>query len=76
MRKHTSFSDNEIEVEIYRYSTYIGQALSYKIGELKFKELRDYFLKNNKGTIKDYHKLVLENGTCSLQLLEKLVKDY
>ena len=76
MRKNTSFSDNEIEVEIYRYSTYVGQALSYKIGELKFKELRNYFLKNNKGTIKDYHKLVLENGTCSLQLLEKLVKDY
>ena len=76
MRKYTSFSDNEIEVEIYRYATYSAQALSYKIGELKFKELRDYFLKNKKGTIKDYHKLVLENGTCSLELLEKIVKDF
>lgn len=76
MRKYTSFSDNEIEVEIYRYSTYAGQALSYKIGELKFQELRDYFLKKKKGTLKNFHKLVLENGACSLDLLEKLVKNY
>ena len=76
MRKYTNFSDNEIEVEIYRYATYAAQALSYKIGELKFKELRDYFLKNKKGSLKDYHKLVLENGSCSLKLLEKIVRDF
>mgnify|MGYP005625738475 CR=1 FL=1 len=76
MRKYTSFSDNEIEVEIYRYSTYAAQALSYKIGEMKFQELRKYFLKNKKGSLKDFHKLVLENGACSLDLLEKLVINY
>jgi uncharacterized protein (DUF885 family) len=76
MRKYTSFSDNEIEVEIYRYSTYAGQALSYKIGELKFKELRDYFLKAKKGGIKDYHKIVVENGACSMDLLETMIKNY
>ena len=76
MRKYTSFSDNEIEVEIYRYSTYAAQALSYKIGEMKFQELRDYFLKKKKGSLKDFHKLVLENGACSLDLMEKLVKNY
>ena len=72
MKKNTTFSDNEIEVEIYRYSVYAGQALAYKIGELKFKELRKYFLDNNKGSIKDFHKKVLQWGACSLDLLEKL----
>lgn len=74
MEKNTTFSKNEIEVEIYRYSVYAGQALSYKIGELKFKELRDYFIKENKGSIKDFHKKVLRWGSCSLELLEKMVK--
>ena len=74
MRKYTTFSDNEIEVEIYRYSVYAGQALAYKIGELKFKELRDYYLKKRKGTLKDFHKKVLQWGSCSLELLEKMVK--
>ena len=74
MERNTTFSKNEIEIEIYRYSVYAGQALSYKIGELKFKELRDYFLKNKKGSIKDFHKTVLQWGACSLELLEKMVK--
>ena len=74
MKENTTFSDNEIEVEIYRYSVYAGQALAYKIGELKFKELREYFLKNNKGTLKDFHRIVLQWGACSLELLEKMIK--
>tara|TARA_B100000795_G_C22805269_1_gene444412 strand:+ start:5652 stop:7271 length:1620 start_codon:yes stop_codon:yes gene_type:complete len=74
MKKYTTFSNNEIETEIYRYVVYAGQALSYKIGELKFKELREYYLKNKKGTIKDFHKKVLEMGSCSMELLEKMIK--
>ena len=74
MKENTTFSDNEIEVEIYRYSVYAGQALAYKIGELKFKELREYFIKNKKGTLKDFHKIVLQWGACSLELLEKIIK--
>ena len=74
MKDNTTFSDNEIEVEIYRYSVYAGQALAYKIGELKFQELRKYFLDNKKGSIKDFHKKVLQWGACSLDLLEKMIK--
>jgi uncharacterized protein (DUF885 family) len=74
MKENTTFSDNEIEVEIYRYSVYAGQALSYKIGELKFKELREYYTKEKKGSLKDFHKKVLQWGACSLDLLEKMIK--
>ena len=74
MKENTTFSDNEIEIEIYRYSVYAGQALAYKIGELKFKELREYFLKNKMGSIKDFHRVVLQRGACSLDLLEKMIK--
>lgn len=74
MKKNTTFSTGEIKNEIYRYSTYAGQALAYKIGELKFKELKAYFLKNKMGSVKDFHKKVLELGACSLELLEKIIK--
>tara|TARA_B100000767_G_scaffold121631_2_gene115932 strand:+ start:70 stop:1701 length:1632 start_codon:yes stop_codon:yes gene_type:complete len=74
MKKHTNFSDKEIEVEIYRYSSYPAQALSYKIGELKIKELRKYYLKKG-GSIKKFHKDILKFGACPLHLLEKNIKD-
>ena len=38
--KYTSDSRAGIEVEIDRYITWPGQAIAYKVGELKFKELR------------------------------------
>ena len=41
MKQNTTFSKKEIENEIYRYVAYAGQALAYKIGELKFKELKE-----------------------------------
>ncbi|MCG9971216.1 DUF885 domain-containing protein [Christiangramia crocea] len=70
--------DNEAEPkasvisEIERYMANPGQALSYKIGQLKIQELREK-AKSELGEnfdIREYHKQVLETGCVPLKLLE------
>ena len=76
--------DNEAESrasvisEIERYMANPGQALSYKIGQLKIQELRE----NAKSKladgfdIREYHKQVLETGCVPLQLLENKIDNW
>ncbi len=64
--------------EIDRYSVWPGQACSYKIGELKFLELRNLTQKElgKDFEIRDFHRIVLENGAMPLNLLDKKIKNY
>ncbi|MDT0678007.1 DUF885 domain-containing protein [Autumnicola musiva] len=73
--------DNEAESEasviseIERYMANPGQALSYKIGQLKIRELRER-AKTELGDqfdIREYHTKVLETGAVPLQLLEEKI---
>jgi len=60
---HTALSSTEIKNEIDRYITWPGQALAYKIGELKFQELK-LKAKDEMGDafdIKDFHDIILES---------------
>jgi uncharacterized protein (DUF885 family) len=50
-----------------------AQGLCYVIGKLEIIKLRDKFLKSNKGTIKDFHHLLLINGTCSFDTISKKI---
>jgi uncharacterized protein (DUF885 family) len=71
-------TEDAITAEIERYMAIPGQALSYKIGQLKIMELRDE-AKARLGSrfdIRDYHKLVLENGVMPLELLESNVRGW
>jgi uncharacterized protein (DUF885 family) len=76
--------DNEAEreasivSEIERYMAIPGQALSYKIGQLKIIELRHKAEKElgSKFDIKKYHQIVLESGVMPLALLEKKVNNW
>lgn len=71
-------SEASIISEIERYMSRPGQALSYKIGQLKIMELRKK-AENKMGAkfdIKKFHEKVLESGVMPLALLEKKIDSW
>ena len=78
MSQNTALSLHEINTETDRYISWPGQALSYKIGELKIRELRKKAEKQlgSEFNIRDFHEVVLEQGTVTLAILEERVHNY
>ena len=73
--ENESESEVKITSEIERYMANPGQALSYKIGQLKIRELRsktEIALGEN-FDIREFHRVVLESGCIPLALLEEKV---
>ncbi len=78
MAAHTALSLHEVQTETDRYIAWPGQALSYKIGELKIKDLRkkaEEQLKE-KFDIRKFHDEVLAHGAITLSVLEKNIDSY
>lgn len=69
-------SEHDIEVEIDRYIVWPGQALAYKLGELKIKELRAYATKElgAKFDVRLFHDEVLRNGAIPLSVLDEHIR--
>ena len=78
MSENTALSLHEINTETDRYISWPGQALSYKIGELKIRELRTKAEKElgDKFDIRDFHEVVLEQGTVTLAILEGRINNH
>ncbi|BDW82447.1 hypothetical protein MACH24_18850 [Erythrobacter sp. Dej080120_24] len=75
MTENTALSAANIDAEVNRYMTWPGQALAYKVGELKIRELRtraEEALGAN-FSLRDFHDTVLENGAIPLSVLEEHV---
>jgi uncharacterized protein (DUF885 family) len=64
--------------ETDRYVVMPGQACSYKIGQMKILELRERAKTalGRKFSIKEYHNVVLGNGSIPLALLDRVVTDW
>jgi uncharacterized protein (DUF885 family) len=78
MSENTALSLHEINTETDRYISWPGQALSYKIGELKIRELRKKAEKELQENfdISAFHEVVLEQGTVTLAILEERINNY
>lgn len=76
--RYLASDPKEIEVEINRYSVWPGQALGYKIGQLKIIELRKKAEKDLGACfdIKGFHKAVIGNASISLNILEGQVEEW
>jgi uncharacterized protein (DUF885 family) len=72
---HTALSEHEVETEVDRYISWPGQALSYKLGEMKILELRAKAERalGPKFDLKAFHDAVLAEGSVPLPVLERRI---
>ncbi|TDN89115.1 uncharacterized protein (DUF885 family) [Salegentibacter sp. 24] len=77
-KKNTALSMHNINTEVDRYISWPGQAVSYKIGELKIRELRKKAEEalGSDFNIRDFHEVILEQGVVTLPILETRVNTF
>jgi uncharacterized protein (DUF885 family) len=77
MEQNSSLPRNEIENEVDRYIVWPGQALAYKIGELKIREIRKTSQQRDGQSfdLRAFHDRLLSFGSAPLWLLERLMNE-
>ncbi len=78
MAENTALSLLNIANEVDRSSAWPGQALAYKTGELKIRELRQYAetALGSRFDVREFHAALLENGGIPLDVLERIMKSW
>jgi uncharacterized protein (DUF885 family) len=78
MKANTAKTENDITVEIDRYIVWPGQALAYKLGELKIKELRARVSRElgPRFDVRKFHNAILDDGPLPLDLLDRHINDW
>jgi uncharacterized protein (DUF885 family) len=76
--KNTALSMHNINTEVDRYISWPGQAVSYKIGEIKIRELRKKAEEalGSDFDIRDFHEVILDQGVVTLPILEERVNAF
>ena len=70
--EHSPMPHHDVVVEVDRYIVLPGQALAYKVGQLKLQELRARWAAHD---LRDFHEEVLRHGALPLDVLERLVDE-
>ena len=78
MMNNTGDDDFNATVEIDRYITWPGQALAYKIGQLKIRQMRTFAEQElgNAFDIRAFHDALLADGSLPLDVLEARMKEW